>query len=181
MYGVQLGPDKHILLARIENELIINVDGTVKKIKFSTTHNTTEKCYDLLFDTGRGNTENNTPIYIETDYFITLGILSPLSTYEFDVNLIIKAGDQVFVGYDSGPDSDMIVFAGMDPRTSQDKSYYWSISKDESDILQNCQSYDPFYVESIIETDNIDISDVRSEITKINEANLLLQNEINNP
>jgi hypothetical protein len=127
MYGVQLEPDKHILLAGIENELIINVSGTVKKIKFSTTQNTSEKCYDLLFATGRVNTENYTPIYIEADYFITLGILSPLSTYEFDVNLKINAGDQVFVGYDSGSDSDMIVFAGMDTRTSQDKSYYWSI------------------------------------------------------
>jgi hypothetical protein len=102
-----------------------------------------------------------------------------LSTYEFDVNLTIKAGNQVFVGYDSGPDSDMIVFAGMDKRFSQDKSYYWSISKEESDIQQNYQSYSPFYVESIIETDNIDISNVRSELTKINEAIFLLQNEIN--
>jgi hypothetical protein len=97
MYGVQFWPDKHILLSGIENELIINVDGTVKKIKFSTTHNTTEKYYDLLFATGRVNTENNTSIYIETDYFITLGILALLSTYEFDVNLTIKAGDQVFI------------------------------------------------------------------------------------
>jgi hypothetical protein len=75
----------------------------------------------------------------------------------------------------------MIVFAGMDTRSSSDKSYYWSISREESDIQQNYQTYGPFYVESIIETDNIDISDVRSEITKINEAILLLQNEINNP
>jgi hypothetical protein len=55
---------------------------------------------------------------------MTLGILKPLSAYEFDVNLTIKAGDQVFVGYDYGPDSDMIVFAGIDTRSSQDKSYY---------------------------------------------------------
>jgi hypothetical protein len=137
MYGVQLGSDKHILLAGIENELMINVSGTVKKIKFSITHNTSEKCYDLLFATSRVNIENNTPIYIETDYFITLGILSPLSPYEFDVNLNINAGDQVFVGYDSRPDSDMIVFAGMDTRSSQDRSYYWSVSKVESDIQQN--------------------------------------------
>jgi hypothetical protein len=38
----------------------------------------------------------------------------------------------------------MIVFAGMDTRSSQDKSYYWSISREESDIQQNYQSYGPF-------------------------------------
>jgi hypothetical protein len=42
--------------------------------------------------------------------------------------------DQVFVGYNSGINSDMVVFAGMDTISSQDISYYWSISRLESDI-----------------------------------------------
>jgi hypothetical protein len=91
------GNNLDLLLAGDNPELLSTVNGVVKKIKFSTTSFNFQGSVTLIFATGRVN--NNQ--YIQTDTSTISTSISPSSSFEFDVNITIKAGDQVFVGYNS--------------------------------------------------------------------------------
>jgi hypothetical protein len=78
MYASQSGSNLDLLLAGDENELRSTVNGTVKKIKFSTSYFNSRGSITLIFATGRVN--NNQ--YIQTDIstiLTSIPILLPLN------------------------------------------------------------------------------------------------------
>jgi hypothetical protein len=133
----------------------------VKKIKFSTTSYTSRGPITLIFSTGR---INNNP-YIQTDTSSILTTVPPLSIHEFDENLKINIGDQVFIDYNSGTTAFTFNIAGMN--TSPSSSYYFSILRTFSNVSRTYQNNRPFYFESLIEySSDINLSDVQTEINK---------------
>jgi hypothetical protein len=89
MYAAQGGSNLDLLLAGDNPELLSTVNGTVKKIKFSPTNYNSQGSVTLIFATGRVN--NNQ--YIQTDISTILTSIPPSSSFKFDVNLKINAGD----------------------------------------------------------------------------------------
>jgi hypothetical protein len=76
-------------------------------------------------------TENK---YYETDATIIIETIHPSYTYEFNINLTIKSGDQVYVGCNTGPNnSEKFNVIGMNTYLD-DISYYWSVSRTTGNI-----------------------------------------------
>jgi hypothetical protein len=170
MYTAQGGSNLDLLLVGDNPELLSTVNGVVKKSKVSTTSYNSQGSITLIFDTGRVN--NNQ--YIQTDISTILTSISPYS-FEFDVNLKIKAGDHVFAGYNSSSISSFNL-AGMN--TISSSSYYWSILRTFSNEYRTYQNNGPFYFESLLEyASDTNLSDVHTEISKLSNDILILQND----
>jgi hypothetical protein len=102
----------------------------VKKIKFTTAYNDTNRGKTIILTTDH-ITENK---YYETDTTTIIETIHPSYTCEFDVNLIIKSGYQVFVGYTTGSyNSETFGVVGTNTYLA-DVSYYWSISRTTGNI-----------------------------------------------
>jgi hypothetical protein len=99
MLANQSGTDSVILLAGDNTELLSLFNGFVKKIKFTTTYNENNRGNIIILATEYIDMNNK---YFETDTITILETIRPFYTYEFDVNVTIKSGDQVFVGYNTG-------------------------------------------------------------------------------
>ena len=180
MSANQSGADSVILLAGDNPELLSPFDGFVKKIKFTTTYNDINRGSTIILATGHINTDNNN-IYYETDTTTILETIRPSYTYEFDVNLTIKSGDQVFVGYNTGPNNaDRFNVVGMNTYLA-DASYYWSVSRTTGNIYRDYQYYGPFYVESLVEKGDLeDVTNVQIALDNINDNILQIQTDISN-
>jgi hypothetical protein len=81
----------------------------------------------------------------------------------------------VFVGYNSGTTSSFNI-AGMN--TIPFSSYYFSVLRTFSNVYRAYQNNGPFYFESLIEyTSDVNLSDAQTEISKLSNDILILQND----
>jgi hypothetical protein len=128
----------------------------VKKIKFTTTYNDTNRGNIIILATGYIDMDNY--IYYETDTTNIIATIRPLYTYEFDVNLSKNTNDQVFAGYNIGPNNSgkfNIVELNI---YLEDASYYCSVSRTTGNVRRLSEYYVPFYVESVIEKGDLEDS-----------------------
>jgi hypothetical protein len=83
----------------------------------------------------------------------------------------------VFVGYNSGTSTFTFNIAGMN--TISSSSYYYSILRIFSNVYRTYQNNVRFYFESLIEyTSDINLSDVQTEISKLSNGILIIQNDL---
>jgi hypothetical protein len=125
MFDNQSGSNLEILFAGQDNELVSPVDGIVTNVKFSTNdYSNNNNTFIILIATGSINGST----FIQTDYVsLPNSVITASSTFNFPVSLIIKAGDRVWVGYNTENTSKRITICGMN--TKAGSSYFWSYLK----------------------------------------------------
>jgi hypothetical protein len=94
MIAHQSGADSVILLVGGYSDLHSPFNGFVKKIKFTTTYNDTNRGNTIILAAGQIARNK----YIETDSITNIATVPPSYTCEFTANLRINTNDQVFVG-----------------------------------------------------------------------------------
>jgi hypothetical protein len=127
------GVAQDILLAEDNSELQSPFNGRVKKIKFTTTNSNTNRGDLIILSTGHIDDTNK---YFKTDSTILSETISPPATYNLDLNLPIKAGDQIFVGFNSRENNqNKLLIVGINTSLA-DNSYYWCLSRLTANVLR---------------------------------------------